>query len=168
MKRLQEETMCKMAVLGRGSMKDRQKVRALRAAPHTHYYSSLFPSSLGVRFFYYYFSFIFLSPPARLFPSESNYRADNFAGTSAFPRGISSPSSSPDLSSLRPASRKESAAFFPSPSRMRDVPRLICLAIVDSRYFNFNGIVNFFLSLLFLNLARSPIDLHPVLLFYRL
>lgn len=26
MKRLQEETMCKMAVLGRGSMKDRQKV----------------------------------------------------------------------------------------------------------------------------------------------
>lgn len=27
MKRLQEETMCKMAVLGRGSMKDRQKVR---------------------------------------------------------------------------------------------------------------------------------------------
>lgn len=28
MKRLQEETMCKMAVLGRGSMKDRQKVRS--------------------------------------------------------------------------------------------------------------------------------------------
>lgn len=27
MKRLQEETMCKMAVLGRGSMKDRKKVR---------------------------------------------------------------------------------------------------------------------------------------------
>jgi len=26
MKRLQEETMCKMAVLGRGSMKDKQKV----------------------------------------------------------------------------------------------------------------------------------------------
>lgn len=26
MKRLQEETMCKMAVLGRGSMKDRKKV----------------------------------------------------------------------------------------------------------------------------------------------
>lgn len=26
MKRLQEETMCKMAVLGRGSMRDRQKV----------------------------------------------------------------------------------------------------------------------------------------------
>lgn len=127
------------------------------------------PLVLGRPFFFFnYFSFIFLSPPARLFPSESNYRADNFAGTSAFPRGISSPSSSPDLSSLRPESRKESAAFFPSPSRMRDVPRLICLAIVDSRYFNFNGIVNFFLSLLFLNLARSPIDLHPVLLFYRL
>ena len=29
MKRLQEETMCKMAVLGRGSMKDRQKVSYL-------------------------------------------------------------------------------------------------------------------------------------------
>lgn len=27
MKRLQEETMCKMAVLGRGSMKDRKKVK---------------------------------------------------------------------------------------------------------------------------------------------
>lgn len=27
MKRLQEETMCKMAVLGRGSMKDRNKVK---------------------------------------------------------------------------------------------------------------------------------------------
>lgn len=30
MKRLQEETMCKMAVLGRGSMKDRQKEEELR------------------------------------------------------------------------------------------------------------------------------------------
>lgn len=30
MKRLQEETMCKMAVLGRGSMKDRQKEEDLR------------------------------------------------------------------------------------------------------------------------------------------
>nr|XP_023028727.1 KH domain-containing, RNA-binding, signal transduction-associated protein 2-like [Leptinotarsa decemlineata] len=30
MKRLQEETMCKMAVLGRGSMKDRQKEDELR------------------------------------------------------------------------------------------------------------------------------------------
>lgn len=28
MKRLQEETMCKMAVLGRGSMKDRKKVKS--------------------------------------------------------------------------------------------------------------------------------------------
>lgn len=27
LKRLQEDTLCKMAVLGRGSMKDRQKVR---------------------------------------------------------------------------------------------------------------------------------------------
>jgi hypothetical protein len=27
MKRLQEETMCKMAVLGRGSMRDRKKVK---------------------------------------------------------------------------------------------------------------------------------------------
>lgn len=27
LKRLQEDTMCKMAVLGRGSMKDRHKVR---------------------------------------------------------------------------------------------------------------------------------------------
>lgn len=32
MKRLQEETMCKMAVLGRGSMKDRKKEEDLRAA----------------------------------------------------------------------------------------------------------------------------------------
>ncbi|XP_077283324.1 KH domain-containing, RNA-binding, signal transduction-associated protein 2-like [Arctopsyche grandis] len=32
MKRLQEETMCKMAVLGRGSMKDRQKEEELRQA----------------------------------------------------------------------------------------------------------------------------------------
>lgn len=30
MKRLQDETMCKMAVLGRGSMKDRQKEEELR------------------------------------------------------------------------------------------------------------------------------------------
>lgn len=30
MKRLQEETMCKMAVLGKGSMKDRQKEEELR------------------------------------------------------------------------------------------------------------------------------------------
>lgn len=30
MKRLQEETMCKMAVLGRGSMKDRAKEEELR------------------------------------------------------------------------------------------------------------------------------------------
>lgn len=29
MKRLQEDTMCKMAVLGRGSMKDRKKVNIL-------------------------------------------------------------------------------------------------------------------------------------------
>lgn len=32
MKRLQEETMCKMAVLGRGSMKDRKKEEELRAS----------------------------------------------------------------------------------------------------------------------------------------
>lgn len=32
MKRLQEETMCKMAVLGRGSMKDRKREDELRAA----------------------------------------------------------------------------------------------------------------------------------------
>lgn len=31
MRRLQEETMCKMAVLGRGSMKDRKKEEELRA-----------------------------------------------------------------------------------------------------------------------------------------
>jgi KH domain-containing, RNA-binding, signal transduction-associated protein 3 len=32
MKRLQEDTMCKMAVLGRGSMKDRKKEEELRAS----------------------------------------------------------------------------------------------------------------------------------------
>ncbi|XP_018403957.1 PREDICTED: KH domain-containing, RNA-binding, signal transduction-associated protein 3-like [Cyphomyrmex costatus] len=37
MKRLQEETMCKMAVLGRGSMKDKQKEEELRASLNLKY-----------------------------------------------------------------------------------------------------------------------------------
>lgn len=37
MKRLQEETMCKMAVLGRGSMRDRKKEEELRASGDTRY-----------------------------------------------------------------------------------------------------------------------------------
>ncbi|XP_034941673.1 KH domain-containing, RNA-binding, signal transduction-associated protein 3-like isoform X5 [Chelonus insularis] len=37
MKRLQEETMCKMAVLGRGSMKDRQKEEELRQSSDPKY-----------------------------------------------------------------------------------------------------------------------------------
>ncbi|XP_018372679.1 PREDICTED: KH domain-containing, RNA-binding, signal transduction-associated protein 2-like isoform X1 [Trachymyrmex cornetzi] len=37
MKRLQEETMCKMAVLGRGSMKDKQKEEELRASMNLKY-----------------------------------------------------------------------------------------------------------------------------------
>ena len=34
MKRLQEETMTKMAVLGRGSMRDKQKVRQISVTYH--------------------------------------------------------------------------------------------------------------------------------------
>ncbi|XP_054738611.1 uncharacterized protein LOC129244793 [Anastrepha obliqua] len=37
MKRLQEETMCKMAVLGRGSMRDRKKEEELRASGDSRY-----------------------------------------------------------------------------------------------------------------------------------
>lgn len=37
MKRLQEETMCKMAVLGRGSMKDRKKEEDLRSCGDPRY-----------------------------------------------------------------------------------------------------------------------------------
>lgn len=37
MKRLQEETMCKMAVLGRGSMKDRKKEEDLRSSGDPRY-----------------------------------------------------------------------------------------------------------------------------------
>lgn len=44
MKRLQEDTMCKMAVLGRGSMKDRKKEEELRASGdprYTHLFEDL-------------------------------------------------------------------------------------------------------------------------------
>lgn len=37
MKRLQEDTMCKMAVLGRGSMRDRRKEEELRASGDSRY-----------------------------------------------------------------------------------------------------------------------------------
>ena len=37
MKRLQEDTMCKMAVLGRGSMKDRKKEEDLRLSGDPRY-----------------------------------------------------------------------------------------------------------------------------------
>uniref|UniRef100_A0A1A9VN68 K Homology domain-containing protein n=1 Tax=Glossina austeni TaxID=7395 RepID=A0A1A9VN68_GLOAU len=37
MKRLQEETMCKMAVLGRGSMRDRKKEEEMRASGDSRY-----------------------------------------------------------------------------------------------------------------------------------
>lgn len=37
MKRLQEETMCKMAVLGRGSMRDRKKEEELRGSGDSRY-----------------------------------------------------------------------------------------------------------------------------------
>ena len=37
MKRLQEDTMCKMAVLGRGSMRDRKKEEELRASGDSRY-----------------------------------------------------------------------------------------------------------------------------------
>lgn len=37
MKRLQEETMCKMAVLGRGSMRDRKKEEELRSSGDSRY-----------------------------------------------------------------------------------------------------------------------------------
>lgn len=44
MKRLQEDTMCKMAVLGRGSMKDRKKEEELRLSGdprYTHLFEDL-------------------------------------------------------------------------------------------------------------------------------
>lgn len=37
MKRLQEDTLCKMAVLGRGSMKDRKKEEELRLSADPRY-----------------------------------------------------------------------------------------------------------------------------------
>jgi len=40
MKRLQEETMTKMAVLGRGSMRDKQKVKRIKSIPNQRLHSS--------------------------------------------------------------------------------------------------------------------------------
>lgn len=52
MKRLQEETMCKMAVLGRGSMRDRQKVNkkpVLFSLKHMSHYALQTQIGFGLR-----------------------------------------------------------------------------------------------------------------------
>jgi KH domain-containing RNA-binding signal transduction-associated protein 3 len=49
-RRLQEETMCKMAILGRGSMKDKQREEELRNSLDPKY-AHLNEGSFRIRFF---------------------------------------------------------------------------------------------------------------------
>jgi hypothetical protein len=62
MKRLQEETMCKMAVLGKGSMKDRQKV-SFRVI----FYVTSLKINVSIFSLIFYFSFLFIFFNLRIF-----------------------------------------------------------------------------------------------------